>query len=481
MNGVKKNIFFQTIYEILLIIMPLLTSPYIARVLGAEKIGIYTLSYAIAYYFQIIASLGIKYHGTRTIASVKDNQDKLNKEFSSIFVFHTIFSICILIIYIFYLLFFVKENMIISLIQILNIIGIVFDISWFYFGIEKFKITTVLNSIIKIVTVALIFIFVKRPDDLWIYTLIMSLGIFLSYFTPWIFIKNRVKFIKPKLKEVLFHLKPMITLFIPIFAISLFGYMDKIMLGFSVSKIQTGLYENADKAISIPMTIIYAFSTVMLPRITALIDSGNKEKSKYYTRVSFKYMELLGIGMSFGLFCISDIFAVVFWGSEFKDCGILIKILAMSIPFKTYSCIIRTQYLIPKKKDKIYISSVLSGGLLNLILNLLLIQPLMSMGAAIATVTSEIFVMIYQSIAIKKEFPQKEYIKSFLFFFIPAVLMVIIIMVINNYMSKDLLSLIIELFVGFILYGGISVLYLYKTEDEVFANTILNLKKLKKT
>ena len=481
MNSIKKNIIFQTIYELLLIITPLLTSPYIARVLGAEKIGIYTLSYAMAYYFQIIASLGIKYHGTRTIASVKNDKENLNKQFSSILVFHTLFSLLILLLYIIYLFVFVKSNFIISLIQILNVIGIVFDISWFYFGIERFKITTLTNSIIKIITVVLIFCFVKNSNDLWVYTLIMSTGIFLSYLMPWFFLKKQVKFVKPKVKDVISHFKPMTVLFIPIFAVSLFGYMDKIMLGLFSTKVQTGLYENADKAISIPMTVILSFSTVMLPRITSLIDSGNKKMREYYTNFSFKYMELLAIGMGFGLFCISDIFSVVFWGDEFKDCGILIKILGMAIPFKTYSCIIRTQYLIPKKKDKIYILSVLTGGVLNFLLNFLLIKPFLGVGAAIATLISEIFVTLFQSLTVRKFFPQKEYFKSFLFFFIPAVLMVALVKCINTFLVYNLTSLIMEIIVGAVIYMSISIIYLYKTKDEILLNYISKfLKKQKK-
>ena len=102
-DGLKKNFFYQTVYELLLILLPLLTSPYIARVLGAEKLGIYSLSYAIAYYFQLFAALGIKYHGTRTIASVKNNQEELNKKYSEILTFHILFSIICIILYIVYL------------------------------------------------------------------------------------------------------------------------------------------------------------------------------------------------------------------------------------------------------------------------------------------------------------------------------------------------------------------------------------------
>lgn len=466
-DGLKKNFLYQTIYELLLILLPLLTSPYIARVLGAEKLGIYSLSYAIAYYFQLFSSLGIKYHGTRTIASVKNNQEELNKKFSEILIFHVLFSIICVILYICYLLVFVKSNFIISLIQILNVLAIMVDISWFFFGMEKFKLSTTINCIIRIITVILIFVFVKDKNDLWKYTLIMSSGIFLGQLSLWIYVPKYVKLVKVKIENLLQHCKPMFILFLPILAVSLFRYMDKIMLGFITNKIQVGLYENADKVINIPMTIIISFSTVMLPRITTLISTGNKEKSEYYTTLSYRYMELIAIGMCFGMYCVADLFSLIFWGKEFISCGILIKILAFTIPFSTYSCIMRTQYLMPHEKDKIYVKSMLIGGVLNLILNYILINLYSGIGAAIATLISEIIAMIVQIMATKKDLPHIEYIKSFLIFIIFGIFMSIIIYYINELLSASVLTLLIEIIIGAIIYCFLSIIYLLITKDDL--------------
>lgn len=466
-DGLKKNFFYQTVYELLLILLPLLTSPYIARVLGAEKLGIYSLSYAIAYYFQLFAALGIKYHGTRTIASVKNNQEELNKKYSEILTFHILFSIICIILYIVYLLVFVKSNFIISLIQILNVLAIMVDVSWFFFGMEKFKLSTTINSIIRIITVILIFVLVKEKADLWKYTLIMSSGIFLGQLSLWIYIPKYVKFVKPKIRNVFQHIKPMLILFLPILAVSLFRYMDKIMLGFITNKIQVGLYENADKVINMPMTVIISFSTVMLPRITTLISTGNKERSEYYTTLSYRYMELIAIGMCFGLYCVADLFSLIFWGEEFISCGILIKILAFTIPFSTYSCIMRTQYLMPHKKDKIYVKSMLYGGVLNLLLNYILINLYSGVGAAIATLVSEIFVMIVQMIATKNKLPHTKYIKSFLMFIVFGVIMSIIVYCINISLTASVLSLLIEITIGAIIYCFLSIIYLLVIKDDL--------------
>ena len=169
MSSLKKNIAYQAVYELLLIALPLVTSPYIARVLGAEQLGIYSYTSSIAYYFQIAAMLGIKYHGTRQIAAVRDNPDELNSCFTSLFVVHVIMSVLMIISYSVYCMAFVKENATVAWIQGIFVIASLFDINWFFYGIEKFKITVTRNSIIKILTVVSIFCLVRDADDLWKY------------------------------------------------------------------------------------------------------------------------------------------------------------------------------------------------------------------------------------------------------------------------------------------------------------------------
>ena len=231
MSSVKKNFFYQSIYEVLIIILPLLTSPYIARVLGAEKIGIYSYTYSVAYYFMLIAMLGIKNYGNRAIATVRDDQDALNREFSNIFALHAVLSTIAIAAYIIYCFVFVQENRIYAFIQIFWVIGALFDINWFFFGIEKFKLTVTRNTVIKLITVASIFIFVHGKEDLWKYVFIMAAGNFISQSVVWVFLRNYVQFIKPSIEEMRKHFKPMVVLFIPVLAVSLYKYMDKIMLG----------------------------------------------------------------------------------------------------------------------------------------------------------------------------------------------------------------------------------------------------------
>lgn len=477
MSKLKMNFIYQSAYELLIILLPLVTSPYISRVLGAEKIGIYSYTYSIANYFVLFAMLGIKNYGNRMVAKSRDNRDDLNKTFSSIFCLHALISVFVIFAYIFYALFIVKENRLYVFIQGTYVLGALFDINWFYFGIEKFKLTVTRNTIIKILTVVLIFTFVKSKNDLWIYVTIMALGSFISQSVVWFFLRKYVSFVKPTWKEVKIHLKPMSVLFIPAIAVSLYKVMDKIMLGSLSTKTQVGFYENSEKIINIPMTIITAFGTVMLPRMSNMIAKGDNKETQKYIKISMKYIMFIAFALGFGIASISHEFVPVFFGNEFLVCGPLITALAITVPFIAFANIIRTQYLIPSCEDKIYIVSVFTGAIVNIIINLLLISRLQAMGTVIGTVFAEISVCVVQAFYVRKKLPIASYIRSFILFTIPGCIMYLVVRMIGNYMGASILTLVVEVVVGGVTYLLLGALYLLITKDEMIMSVTKKIKK----
>ena len=183
--SLKVNIIYQFLYEILIIFIPLFTIPYVSRVLGAENIGLFSYTYAVANYFVLFANLGIKNYGSRTIAMVRNNKEDLNRIFSEILSVHIVFSIIITFIYLVLLSFGVEDNQNIFLIQGIYVFAAIFDINWFFFGIEKFKLTVGRNTLVKILSVVLVFVFVKTQTDLWIYALILALSVFGGQSVVW--------------------------------------------------------------------------------------------------------------------------------------------------------------------------------------------------------------------------------------------------------------------------------------------------------
>lgn len=462
------------IYEVFILLLPFFTSPYIARVIGANGLGLYSYSYAVANYFVLFAMLGLKNHGNRIIAKARENKEELNNAFSNLLAIHIIVSVLVCIAYVVYL--FVAEDKIYAIIQSAFVLSSLFDISWFYFGIEKFKLTVTRNSIIKILTVACVFAFVRNSNDLWIYCTIMSVGMFVSQLALWVPLKKYVTLVKPQWNQMSPHIKPMLILFIPTIAVSLYKYMDKIMIGSMNTKIQLGYYENAEKVINILMTVITSFGTVMLPKMSNLVVKKSKEALKYIN-MSMDFINCLAFGLAFGLAGVGSVFSVVFWGDDFETSGYIIMGLAVTVPFIAFANVIRTQYLIPNSRDKEYVSSVCIGGVINLIINTLLITKYGAMGAMIGTVSAEASVCIVQAFVVRKDLPIVKYLKDCLFYFIFGTAMFVTVYLIGKVMGIGIPTLLVQIPTGAIMYIVLCALYMRYTNNSALLNVTNKLKK----
>ena len=474
MKSLQKNFLYNVLYQILLVILPLITAPYISRTLGATAVGVYSYTYSVAYYFLLIAMLGIGNHGNRSIAAVRDDRKKLNKTFSSIYSLQVItFSIAILA-YAIYLVLFVKDNRLIVLLQLIYVTSGLFDIGWLFFGLEQFKLTVARNTLIKISTVVLMFVFVHKPSDLWKYTLIIQ-----AYL--WLYVKKYVSFEKCSVKEITSNIKPVLILFIPVLAYSIYKVMDKIMLGNMSSYDQVGFYNNAEKIINIPMGIITALGTVMLPRMSNIVANGDKKRVDDYIRISAKLVTLLSSAIAFGLMGVSSVLAPVFFGDEFIACGEIIRLLSVTVFFIAWANVIRTQYLIPNKRDSIYLTSTMVGAILNLIINWMLIPKYQANGAAFGTIVAEFSVMLVQMVAVKNELPMRKYIMSYSPILIIGLIMAVLVDRIGIKLGVSVSTLAIQILAGGFFFCIATIAYLRISNDEMWRLGLDSIKKRKKS
>ncbi len=461
--SVKKNFIYNIIYQILIIILPFITVPYVSRTLGVSGVGIYSYTYSIIYYFMLICLLGINNYGNRVIAKNRDNIDDLSKNFWSVYCIQLIMSIIMLICYLSYVFFFDIQYKEIAIIQCLFLLSSMFDINWFFFGIEDFKVTITRNTVLKLITLILIFVFIKGTNDLWIYTLIMSASTLLSQLLLWPFLLKKTKKVKISLNDIITHIKPCIILFVPVIAVSLYKMMDKIMLGSLSNILEVGYFENAEKILNVPLAIVTALGTVMLPRISNIVSKGKETKVNAYIEKSSIFISFIIFATMFGLIAISNDFSILFFGDAFKKSGILMAILALTLPFVAFANIIRTQYLIPKEKDKIYLKSVSLGAIINLVVNLILIKKYGSIGACIGTIAAEITVMLYQTISVSRELNITDIIKKSFPFFIKSVIMFVCIYPFN-YIDMNMMSrIIIQIVLGSFIYFVLNVKYIFNT------------------
>lgn len=468
MSSLKKNLAYNVAYQILVIILPLITAPYVSRVLGADGLGTYSYIFSIVTYFGLFGMLGIANHGNRSVALVRDNRQKVSEAFSNTYIIQLCTTVIALLLYFLFIYCWFSGDKTIAYIESIIVLSYVLDITWFFFGLEQFAVTVTRNAIIKIATVVAIFIFVRSREDLWIYALIMSCGMLFSQIYLWLRIRKYADFCKPSWSQVKSNIKPVLMLFIPAIAYSIYKLLDKVMLGAMSSMSQVGLFDNAEKIINIPSSLITAFGTVMMPRITVLLGTGDEHRISYLNKISVRYFTLLVVGAAFGLAGICNVLAPVYFGSEFVGSAPIIAGLGFSLIFVTWANVIRTQYLIPNKLDKPYVISSVIGALANLAVNVILIPKFAGIGAMIGTIIAEFTVFFVQLILVRRSFPMSQYLQPVLFLFPIGMIMFAVVYWIGAYMGNTIITLIIQILVGGFLYLSGSMVYLKVIHDEFF-------------
>ena len=465
MSGIRKNIFYQSLYEITVLVLPFFTSPYISRIMGAGYLGIYSYTHSIAYYFHLFGMLGIKLYGNRSIAKVRNDKAELDRVFNELFGLHAVVSLCCFAAYLFYC-FTISEYKLYALLQSASVLGSLFDVSWLFFGLEKFRTTTLRSILVKLASVACIFIFVKSADDFPIYVLIMAGGNLFNALFLFFLSFREVSYRFPPPSAFRKHIRPLLVLFIPILALSLFKYMDKIMLGALGDKAELGYYENAEKVLNIPLSVVFSFGSVMLPRISNLVAAENRSSVSRYLALSIKYMVGISFAMAFGMAAIAPVFAPVFWGRPFSRSGSLIALLSVSIPFSTAASIVRNQDMIPNGQDKYYSYSVVAGAVVNLVINYLLIPRYQATGVAVGTIAAEIVVCLSELWFVRGSGNYRRMLLAPMEFFIPGLIMFFVVRILGKLLGSHIYTLAVQLAAGVVVFFIAAYFAAFAVKDE---------------
>lgn len=469
MASIKKNFVYQVIWQVLSMILPLVTSPLLARTIGVEGIGTYAYVNAVASYFVLVANLGVYKYGIRELGAVNKDTEKISKKFREIWTLHGIISLFVGVLYIMYTLF--SEYKLYFSIMSLFYIGQILNISWLYAGVEDFKKVTIRDTVAKLASFVLIVIFVRDKDDLIKYIIIMASSIFGGSIIYWVSFRKYVKKVPVEWKNIVPHIKGFLILFVPVLLESVYSVADKIMLGVMDTKTAVGFYENAEKAL-IANRIIHALSIVMTPRLSYLIANNSRNQVHQFMKKSIDVSMLLSVAFAFGTAAVAREFSVVFWGKEFSVCTNLIIVMAMAMPAMAIARVIREEYLISAKEDKKYILSAGVGAAVDVVLNIFLIPYCGAMGAAISTLAAEYAVLLTQCIVIRKQLPLSKYMKGNYVYVLFGILMFILVRIIGNVIGISLFSLLLEITAGVILYSVMCFIY-WEITDQVYYFEVL--------
>lgn len=393
--SITKNFFYNTFFQILSIITPFITTPYISRTLGADGIGIqsYTTSYQT--YFSLIAVLGTYSYGAREISKSRNDEYNKSKLFWEI-EFLTCFTSCISILGWMLFILFNKKYRIYYAVLTLNLFAAMLDISWFFSGIEQFSLLVIRNSILKIAGIVCVFLFVKSKDDLLLYMFLSSLTVLLSSASMWIGIRKEIMKINAKDLRVFRHFKETFVYFIPTIATSIYTVLDKTLIGLITSDAaENGYYQQADKMIGMAKSIVFAsINSVVGVRISYLFVEERYDEIKSRIEYSINYIFFMGFGCVFGIMGVAKNFVPVFFGYGYDNVVYLLYILSPIIIIIGISNCLDSHYYTPSGRRVQSTKYVIAGSVMNLVWNLLLIPWLKSYGAAISSILAETLIMI---------------------------------------------------------------------------------------
>ena len=471
---VIKNYLYNAGYQLLAVLLPLITAPYVSRVIGAHGIGINTATNSTIQYFILLGSIGIGLYGNREIAYLRSNKQAMSEAFWEIQILKMVMVTISYGAFLVYLAFcpVYKEYM---LIQSLNLIAAAVDISWLYMGLEDFKKTVLRNTMVKLASAAMIFMFVKDANDTWVYIFVLAISVLGGNLTLWPYVKKTLVKVDFKKLHPFRHFKPTIALFIPQIATQVYLVLNKTMLWAMVSSDVAGFYDRSDTLVKLVLTIVTATGTVMLPHVANAFHEGNEDAVNNLTADSFDFVSCIAIPMFAGLAAIGQKLAPLFFGPQFKPVGMAVCLEAIVIVLIGWSNVIGQQYLLPTNKIKIYTGSVVSGAIVNLILNLFIFLWGLH-GAIFATVCSEIVVTGYQMwhvrniLSLKKMFINvPKYVLAGLIMFI--VVNRVCMMLDFTSTIKNILAIATEIVLGVIVYGVMLLLLkptiIYKANDIV--------------
>ena len=401
-TSLKQNFIYNALFQILMLIVPLITTPYISRVLGAENIGIQSYTGSIVSYFVLFATFGLNMYGQREIAyhclSVRDR----SRVFWEVALNKFVFALFIGLIYIVFV-YHVDEYKEVLVWQGLNILACAMDISWYFQGVQDFKRIVIRNTIVKIIGIVCIFLFIHTADDLILYVILLGSTTLIGNSVLWGYMSKELVNVSWRELRIFRDARIKLELFAPFIAIQIYTVLDKTMIGiFTGDPAQNGYYEQSQKIVQMSLAIITSLGTVLLPNISARFAQRDLDGIRETIMKAYHVVILCACPMTCGLIAISPVFVPWFFGAGYEPVIILVQLFSLLYIIIVLSNIAGTGVLTPANKQNLGTLATIVGAVCNFILNLNLITRYGALGAAIASVLAEMVVTVVHFYFIRK-------------------------------------------------------------------------------
>ena len=397
-RSVKYNFVMNAILTMSAIIFPLITFPYVSRVLLVEGNGKIAFATSVITYFSMFASLGIPTYGIRVCAQVRDDKEKLSQTVQELLIINLITTAIVTIGFLYSLWVVPKfrEEQTLLLINGITLWLNVIGVNWLYSALEQYTYITVRSMAFKILSIILMFVFVKQKSDYITYGAINVLAASGSNLLNFINLRKFITFRRIGPYNFKQHMKPVLIFFATSFATSIYTNLDTVMLGFICGDTATGYYNAAIKIKTVLISLVTSLGTVLLPRLSYYVQKGDKEEFKRIIIKAFDFV--LIVSNSFVLYFI--IFAkdsiLLLSGQKFLGAVLPMQLLMPTVLFVGLTNIMGIQILVPLGQEKKVLISIIWGAAVNIILNIFLIPQWQASGAALSAAITEFVVLLVQ-------------------------------------------------------------------------------------
>ncbi len=481
--GIKSNFIYNLLGQAFTLLIPLVTTPYLSRILHEVGNGQISYTASIITYFVLFASLGFSTYGQREIARYQDDRDKKSQIFWEIFILRsicTVVALSVLYIWLFVGGFGEKYNLLI-LIQSIQVFAIIFDLQFFYYGEENFKTIAIRTIIIKVALLVCVFVFVKKEGDVWIYALCLSLSILVPNLFTWLGLRKCIKLVRFKELKLLRHIKPVLIIFLPTVITSVFTTLDKTMIGLLSGNpdYDNGCYEQAYKINSMAQTFIILLPSVMMSRNSYEYKNGKIEEMNRHIYMTCNYVWMTSLPFIAGFVVLASNFSSWFLGDGYVEVPELLQIMTIRLATSGFSIIFGNLF-ITIGKELYWTISVLMGAIINFVINFLMIPSYGAIGAAWATAITEfvIFVTMGAFVVYKKLLSPIKILISSWKYLVATGFMFGVIFLMQYFINYSWWEFLLIGLCGIVVYGSV-LLVLKEKILYLFLNKLIN--KIKKS
>ncbi len=454
MGKIVKNYMYNLIYQLFVMFVPLVTAPYLARVLGPEGTGTYSYVYSMTAMICTFVMLGIYNYGNRQIAYVRDNSDRLSDVFWQIMSARLIIAAIGTVVY-FAIVLFLNRYVKLFVLHYTFMLAYFVDCTWLYVGVEDMKWAVIKNTVTKIFTVLGILIFIHGEEDLPIYVLIQGASILISNLLAYSQLRRYVH--KPHLdfSNVKNDLSGAILLFLPSVATTIYTQCDKVMIELLTGATnEVSFYDYSEKIVTVPLTFITVLSTVMMPRIANEYKKGETKNISNLLNRAAQFSMFIAFPMVFGLISVADKLIPWYLGNEFLPTIHAIMLLSPIIITNTLTGISGSQYFTATNQIGVLVKAQFIAVIGNIIINALFIPRYGFYGAAVATLVTSFLCAVIQYYFMLRQIKLPELFANAFKYMSVSVAMFFVVRILTGRMQASPMTNILQIFIGVIFYLG---------------------------